>query len=245
MRMHPFPVSSPLSQLPIGPQAVRLPGSTDGMPAAVPGVRATAHETTLPEEDNMTPWKRSMRRIRLLLLLAAGTGLLAAAPAVRADRPWQILEDCEWVECPNNDGDSFKVQWNGGELTIRLYFTDTPEISLSYGDRIRAQADYFGITPEQAVKVGRMARDFTREVLQDGFSVRTRWQGVFGGQRALHKYGIVLVDGSDLAELLVANGLARIHGMGIRGQTWEEVKRLRELEAEAKAGRKGAWGIDG
>ena len=46
-----------------------------------------------------------------------------------------------------------------------------------------------------------------------------------------------------MAETLVANGLARIHGMGIGGKTWDEVERLKSLEASARAAGKGAWGI--
>jgi len=111
-------------------------------------------------------------------------------------------------------------------------------------DRTKAQADYFGITEEQAVEVGKMAKAFTLDALKDGFSVRTRWQGVFSGQPNARKYGIVSVGGQDLAEMLVANGLARIHGMGIGGQTWEEVERLKGLEAKAKAEGKGAWGLN-
>ena len=38
-------------------------------------------------------------------------------------------------------------------------------------------------------------------------------------------------------------GLARIHGMGIGGKTWEEVERLKALEAQAKAEKRGAWGM--
>ena len=94
-----------------------------------------------------------------------------------------------------------------------------------------------------AVEVGKMASKFTQEALKDGFSVRTRWQGVFSGQKGARKYGIVSVGDQDLAEMLVANGLARIHGMGIRGRTWEEVERLKGLEAEARKAGKGAWGL--
>ena len=110
-------------------------------------------------------------------------------------------------------------------------------------DRTKAQAAYFGITEDQAVEVGKMAKEFTKEALKDGFSVRTRWQGVFGGERSMRKYGIVSTGQGDLAELLVSNGLARIHGMGIGGQTWEEVERLKVLEAEARKAGKGAWGL--
>ena len=168
---------------------------------------------------------------------------LLLTPPAQAAKPWQTLEACRLVESSINDGDSFRVHWNGGELTVRLYFADTPEADYRFKDRTKAQADYFGITEDQAVEVGKMASKFTQEALKDGFSVRTRWQGVFSGQKNSRKYGIVSVGGQDLAELLVANGLARIHGMGIGGQTWEEVERLRGLEAKAKAEGRGAWGL--
>jgi endonuclease YncB( thermonuclease family) len=168
--------------------------------------------------------------------------LVCLSPA-QAAKPWQTLEACQLVESTINDGDSFRVHWNGGELTVRLYFADTPEADYRFRDRTKAQADYFGITEDQAVEVGKMASKFTQEALKDGFSVRTRWQGVFSGQANSRKYGIVSVGDQDLAELLVANGLARIHGMGIGGQTWEEVERLKGLEAEAKAEGRGAWGL--
>lgn len=169
-------------------------------------------------------------------------GIFLAQSALAA-KPWQILEDCRLAECWRNDGDSFKVHWNGGELTVRLYFADTPEADTRFRDRTKAQAAYFGITEEQAVEVGKLAKAFTTEALKDGFSVKTRWQGVFSGQKNSRKYGVVNIGGQDLAELLVANGLARIHGMGIGGQTWEEVERLKVLEVEAKANRRGAWGL--
>lgn len=167
---------------------------------------------------------------------------MGALPA-QAAKPWQTLEACRLVESWQNDGDSFKVHWNGGDLTVRLYFADTPEADYRFRDRTKAQAAYFGITEEQAVEVGKMASKFTKDALKDGFSVRTRWQGVFSGKTNARKYGIVSVGGQDLAELLVANGLARIHGMGIGGQTWEEVERLKGLEAEAKKAKRGAWGL--
>lgn len=56
---------------------------------------------------------------------------------------------------------------------------------------------------------------------------------------------IFTAGGKDLGEELVSRGLARIHGMGIGGKTWEEVERLKVLEAEAKAAKRGAWGMRG
>ncbi len=167
---------------------------------------------------------------------------LFAQPAVAA-KPWQTLSGCHLVDYYTNDGDSFRVRWNDGELTVRLYFADTPESNTRFRDRTKAQAAYFGITEAQSVEVGMMAKTFTRDALKGGFTIRTRWQGVFSGQKNSRKYGIVSVRGQDLAELLVANGLARIHGMGIGGQTWEEVKRLKALEAQARKAKRGAWGM--
>ena len=168
--------------------------------------------------------------------------ILLASPA-HAAKPWQVLEGCQLVDSWRNDGDSFRVHWNDGELTVRLYFADAPEADYRFMDRTRAQAAYFGISEEQAVEVGKQAKAFTRDALKGGFSIRTRWQGVFSGQKGARKYGIVSVGGQDLAELLVANGLARIHGMGIGGKTWEEVERLKALEAQAMAEKRGAWGM--
>lgn len=182
-------------------------------------------------------------KIRSIILLTMAILPLLLTPSAQASRPWQTLEACQLVESWRNDGDSFKIHWNGEELTIRLYFADTPESDYRFMDRTRAQAAYFGISEEQAVEVGKMAKEFTRNALKDGFSVRTRWQGVFGGEKTARKYGIVTVPEGDLAEMLVANGLARIHGMGIGGKTWEEVERLKVLEAEAKAAKRGAWGL--
>ena len=184
-------------------------------------------------------------KARAILGLAFLVLSLLLAPPAQAAKPWQTLEACRLVESWQNDGDSFKVHWNDGELTVRLYFADTPESDYRFMDRTRAQAAYFGISEEQAVEVGKMAKEFTRNALEGGFSVRTRWQGVFSGKKGARKYGIVSVKGQDLAELLVANGLARIHGMGIGGQTWEEVERLKGLEAQAKAEGRGAWGLKG
>lgn len=183
------------------------------------------------------------RKHIVLPLLIVALVFILLAPSAKAAKPWQTLEACQLVESTINDGDSFRVHWNGGELTVRLYFADTPEADYRFRDRTKAQADYFGISEEQAVEVGKMASKFTQEALKDGFSVRTRWQGVFSGQANSRKYGIVSVGDKDLAEMLVANGLARIHGMGIGGQTWEEVERLKVLEAKAKAEGKGAWGL--
>lgn len=168
-----------------------------------------------------------------------GIGFARSAAA----RPWQTLEGCALVAGPTNDGDSFRVRWSNEVFIVRIYFADAPETRAYPAERIEAQAAYFGIPVDRAVAAGQLARDFARDLLKDGFTVKTRWQGVYGGAHAARRYACVSVQGQDLADLLVSNGLARIHGMGISGQTAEEVVRLRGLEAQAKAANRGAWGL--
>lgn len=154
---------------------------------------------------------------------------------------WERLERCVLVEHPSNDGDSFQVLTpTGQEWTFRVYYVDAPETDFRHFNRVVDQAEYFGISPDQAIEVGHMARDFILELMADGFDVETRWHRVYGGSR---RYARVLIDGEDLADLLVANGLARIFGMRIHGQAQETLARLRQLEEEARTQGLGAWGM--
>jgi endonuclease YncB( thermonuclease family) len=57
---------------------------------------------------------------------------------------------------------------------------------------------------------------------------------------------VITSDGKDLNELLVSAGLARIYGtrtpLPDGHDSREYLAHLRELEAEAKAAKRGAWG---
>src|SRR5205809_3735244 len=96
---------------------------------------------------------------------------------------------------------------------------------------------------EQAIELGKQAKTFTARALEKPFTIYTRWRAVFGPSRY---YAIVLTaDGRDLNELLVSAGLARIYGTrtplpnGRDSRTY--LTRLRDLESEAKAARRGGW----
>ena len=158
-------------------------------------------------------------------------------------RQWQTLAPCVLLENESNDGDSFHVWWSDHEFIFRIYYVDCPEVDNRFPDRVKAQAAYFGITPEQAMEIGRKASDFTMKFLSGSFNIKTRWRDALGSSRLKRSYGCVSVDGKDLAELLVANGLARIHGVGIAALATEEVARLKALELEAKTNKTGAWGL--
>ena len=68
------------------------------------------------------------------------------------------------------------------------------------------------------------------------------------GRSAIWRYNALVIteDGRDLNALLVSNGLARIYGtrtpLPDRRDSREYLARLRQLENEAKAAKRGAWG---
>lgn len=175
---------------------------------------------------------------RLCVLLLLGAMLAAHA----AEQPWQQLADCRLVAESANDGDSFHVAWSGHEYIFRLYFVDCPEVDTRFPDRVAEQAAYFGISTDDALRIGRQASTFTHDFLRGRFSVTTRWQNAMGSSKLRREYGLVKANGVDLAESLVANGLARIHGVDVANDE-KEIQRLKQLEAQAKAQRRGAWGI--
>ena len=76
---------------------------------------------------------------------------------------------------------------------------------------------------------------------------RSRWPRALGRSANWRYYAIVVTaDGHDLNELLVSNGLARIYGTrtplpdGRDSRTY--LAHLHELENEARAAKRGAWG---
>lgn len=173
-----------------------------------------------------------------LALFAAGTAW-SAGPA----REWVTLTNCALVPNGANDGDSFHVQHDGKEYVFRLYFVDCPEEDDRYSDRVAAQAAYFGVTEKQAHALAEQAAAFTSAQLAKPFTITTRWQDALGNSKLGREYGVISIGGQDLGELLVANGLARIHGVKVGGIGKERIDRLKTLEAQAKAQRRGAWGL--
>jgi endonuclease YncB( thermonuclease family) len=165
--------------------------------------------------------------------------------------------DARYLDREGNDGDSFHVRAGGRDFELRLYFVDAPESYLSdrYADQRRRVAEQArelgGITPEEAVEVGRRAKAFTKEQLSGKtFTVHTYWEQVYDGDRY---YAFVeLPDGSDLGGELIEQGLGRIHTKGPgskekpvptpKGQSFFEVRdRLEAIEREARKEKRGAW----
>lgn len=171
---------------------------------------------------------------------------------------YEIHRNCTLVADRSNDGDSFKVRLpDGREEIFRLYFVDTPESAFrrySNGEtnhkRIRDQAaDLGGITPEQAVEIGKKAKGFTLGLLESApFTLHTCWDSPFHDRR-YHAHIEVKDNGRIrwLDELLVERGLVRIitkpADMPDGTPASAHKDHLRELESRAKREGRGAWGL--
>ncbi len=135
------------------------------------------------------------------------------------------------------------------EFVVRLYFVDTPETNLTYGERTRQQAAHFGATLDDTLKAGAKARVFVRDALNGPFTVLTRKAYAQGAAKDPRYYGMVTLGGKDagkgLDEMLVLAGLARVKGVSVNIPGGEKARarsqRLLLLEEHAKQKHRGLW----
>jgi endonuclease YncB( thermonuclease family) len=179
-------------------------------------------------------------------------------PPGKTTGAYEFYRGCTLAEARNNDGDSFLVKLpDGKKAEFRLYFVDTPESAFkSYpgGDtnhqRIREQAaDLGGITPEQAVEIGKKAKAYSLGLLASRpFDLHTSWDSPFNDNR-FHAFVEIKESGRSrwLHELLVEKGLVRIHTKGADlpdgTPSAKHKAHLKELQAAAKKNGAGAWGL--
>jgi DNA uptake protein ComE-like DNA-binding protein len=152
-----------------------------------------------------------------------------------------------------HDGDSFRVKLADRELTIRLYFVDTPETSVSHSTdarRVRSQKRYFGLSSARDTMIlyGRRASVFAGKKLSRPFTLYTSFAVAMGRSRGGRYYGFIeTADGEDLGELLVANGLARAYGVSHSGPHGAKAKelsaRFHDLESMAMLSHRGVWKV--
>ena len=171
--------------------------------------------------------------------------LFVTSTIVPAGETWETLSACRLAKEDYMDGDSFHVECGGKNYHFRLYFVDCPETDTRFPDRIRDQSQHFGITPDQSIKVGFRAKEFTKRMLHRPFTILTRWYNARGASAQQRFYAVVLCDGKNLAEELVAAGFARPFGMranfpdGPRSKDF--IANLKRLEGRAMRSRTGAW----
>jgi endonuclease YncB( thermonuclease family) len=160
-------------------------------------------------------------------------------------KEWVKLIDCTYLDAKDNDGDSFRVHAGDKHFTARLYYVDAPETNLRQGDRTRDQSLHFGITLDETMNAGEKAKQRVKELLQKPFVLWTRWATAGGRGRESRYYAIIEVDGKNLAEILVSEGLARTKGVSAPppsgGKGKEFMEHLDDLEKTANEKHLGAW----
>jgi endonuclease YncB( thermonuclease family) len=165
------------------------------------------------------------------------------------EKDWITLDNCRLIPNKANDGDSFHVRANDTEYLVRLYFVDAPETATVGPERLIEQAKYFGLSVPQVIEIGLDAKRFVDAKLSEPFSVVTRLAEGLGRSKVQRIYGFVRTKEGDLGEQLIANGLARIHGITAAlpgGATSAgECEKLAQLESEAKRRKVGGWGMTG
>jgi competence protein ComEA len=160
-----------------------------------------------------------------------------------ASGKYEKLRGCQLIASGANDGDSFMVRHGRDSFLFRLYAVDTAETTMNYPDRVTAQARHFGITPEEAIKIGLVAEKFTQRLLAGPFTVDTCWQDAKGASHVPRYYAVItLSDGRDLAEQLAAAGLARVYGFTPTTPGFS-LPKLEGLERLAKTRKLGAYGL--
>ena len=181
--------------------------------------------------------------------------MLVASCCLAHGGEWERLENCRLIPNEYNDGDSFHTEHEGKEYIFRLYFVDAPETEDDFPERVEDQAEHFGTTTSKVMEVGRYARAVAAQTLSEGFDVLTRWQDAGGKSDLARHYAFVFVEGqdptvpADLNAILVANGLARVHGTKAKPPdadvTAAELRATYEqLETAAKTEGAGAWGSE-
>jgi len=182
----------------------------------------------------------------MLIRIAALLCALLAFDSSAADRKeWEQHSHCRYIEQKYNDGDSFRVSCGVKEHILRLYYVDAPETNMSNPARVGEQREYFKVTIEDVLSTGEAATKRVHDLLQQPFSVSTKWAVAGGRSKEPRYYGLIDVGGKRLTEILISEGLARTKGVVVNLPNGEKatayLAKLRGLEREAKNQRKGIW----
>jgi len=158
---------------------------------------------------------------------------------------WQEFKNCQFLDNPSNDGDSFHTMHKNKEHVYRLYLVDTPETNPIGIERITEQMGIFGAPLEKTIIAGLLATQLSKKVLSKPYTVVTKNESAPGLSKIGREYALVMTSTKDdLGALLLSHGLARSYGKNPEVGT--KYKNLREkydvLEKAAKENGLGAWG---
>lgn len=194
----------------------------------------------------------TLRRVLPALSPLLRARALACALAVllplagRAGEKWRVFENCTLVtDHEANDGDSFLVDCGKRSYLFRLYFVDTAETDTSFPERVKEQADYWGMLASRVTAIGEDGKRFTAGFLKKPFTVYTKWDDAMGRSERKRYYAVVESGDRLLSTELVRAGLARVYGTAADlpdGTTAREYwKDLHQIEIAARKAKAGAW----
>jgi len=183
-----------------------------------------------------------------LWLTACGPPAVQEAGKVSSN--WETLEDLTLVPGPHNDGDSLTVEIEGKPVVFRLYWVDTVETNNRSTARRAEQAERMGIAPgDEALTIAYAAKQYTADRLAQPFTIQTKWERVdpSGDNPSIRAF--VQTDRGDLAELLVAEGLALVKEGSARSEHPDgrdiatQANAFEQLRHQAREQRKGFWAL--
>lgn len=139
------------------------------------------------------------------------------APARPVSERFLAFSNAVFVDSRANEADTLRLRLGDEENVFVLYFVDALEATGSSPQLIADQARWFGgVSQQTVVDYGVEAAGFVADLLKTKpFSLLTRWERVPNSTRY---YAMVVVETEPgnrvyLADLLLAKGYGRIHGV--------------------------------
>ncbi len=197
----------------------------------------------VPRAPRIPGW---VSALLVLLLFTVRIESATAAWDSTGAQAWETLKGCRLETDQYFDGDSFHVRHGHRHFILRLYSVDAPETDREFPDRVREQAQAFGLTEEATLRLGTEARRHAEKRLgSTSFTVITRWEGAPGRSPQQRYYGFVRLGEESFALDLVSRGLARVYGKRV---VWPDadrsaafIRQLQSAERRARETRRGAW----
>ena len=163
---------------------------------------------------------------------------------------FEVLDKVSLVDSRGNEADTLRINTGTREEIFVLYFVDALEASWNHPQRINDQARWFGnVTDKAIVDGGVEALNYVRNLLTTRpFTVLTRWERIPNSTRY---YALIMVEHQPgqwvyLADLLMNQGYARIHGLrtALPNDSRDEITYLLELKTlgqQARTAKAGIW----
>lgn len=177
-----------------------------------------------------------MKAINLLVLL-----LLLLTSCKDKDR--KEIQAPERIPCSVIrvvDGDTFHCSLSNGEkVKVRLIGVDTPESTDN--PKARKDAERSGLSLEEITKMGKLAKEFTAELLLKDEVVYLEFDVQKTDRHGRLLAYVWLKDGRMLNEILVREGYAQVYTIPPNVKYQE---RFLSAQKYARENRKGLWGME-